>query len=97
LVQATVDQVVTRDRKPATFPIEAASRLSFWAEKTRRLPGGFDMDTAVRGTHPSAADLDYQQVVYVELPLQPSGMGGQPLFRALEHPFGTFRHLTSFA
>jgi hypothetical protein len=46
--------------------------------------------TAVRGTHPSAADLDYQQAVYVELPLQPSGVGGQPLFRALEHPFGTF-------
>jgi hypothetical protein len=32
------------------------------------------MDAAVRGTHPSAADLDYQQAVYVELPLQPSGV-----------------------
>ena len=73
-MQAAVEQVVTRDRKPATFPIEAASRLSFRAEKTCRLAGGFDMDAAVRGTHPSAADLDYQQAVYVELPLQPSGV-----------------------
>ena len=55
------------------------------------------MDAAVRGTHPSAADLDYQQAVYVELPLQPLGVSGQSLFRALEHPFGAFRHLTSFA
>ena len=88
---------MTRDRKPATLPIEGASRLSFRAEKTRRITGGFNMGTAVRGTHPSAADLDYQQAVYVELPLQPLGVSGQSLLRALEHPFGAFRHLTSFA
>jgi hypothetical protein len=51
--------VVTRDRKPAT--IEAGSRLSFRAGKTCRLPGGLNTNTAVRGTHPSAADLDYQR------------------------------------
>ena len=62
---------MTRDRKPATLPIEAASRLSFRAAKTR---DGLNTSTAVRGTHPSAADLDYQQAVYVELPLQPSGV-----------------------
>jgi hypothetical protein len=96
-VQAAVEQVVTRDRKPATFPIEAAPRLSFRAEKPRGYPAGLVMDAAVRGTHPSAADLDYQQAVYVELPLQPLGVSGQSLLRALEHPFGAFRHLTSFA